>query len=70
MKLKIFAGIFLMLIMLTGCGNETPQNQEKVQKVGMLNRSNIEESQLDEQTKKFNDEHGITTEAQKTTQHF
>ena len=67
MQLKLFASLFLILIMLTGCGNETPQPQEKIQKVGMLSRSNIEESQLDEQTKKFNEEHGITTEAQKTT---
>ena len=67
MKLKIFAGIFLMLIMLTGCGNETPQNQEKVQKVGMLTRANLDEDKIDEYTKNFNAEHGITADAQKTT---
>ena len=67
MKLKLFAGLFLLLIMLTGCGNETPQSQEKVQKVGMLGRANMNESQLDEYTKNFNAENGITAEPQKTT---
>ena len=67
MKLKLFASLFLILIMLTGCGNENPQTQEKIQKVGMLGRANMEESQIDEYTKKFNDEHGITTDPQKTT---
>ena len=56
-----------MLIMLTGCGNETTQPQEKVQKVGMLSRANLDESQIDEHTKNFNSEHGITSESQKTT---
>ena len=67
MQLKLFASLFLILIMLTGCGNETTQPQEKIQKVGMLSLANIDESQVDEYTKNFNDEHGITTEPQKTT---
>ena len=67
MKLKLFASLILILIMLTGCGNETPQSQEKVQKVGMLSRANLDESQIDEETKKFYEEHGITNEPQKTT---
>ena len=67
MKLKFFTGLFLLLIMLTGCGNETPQSQEKVQKVGMLGRANMNESQLDEYTKNFNAENGINAEPQKTT---
>lgn len=66
MKLKIFSVMFLILIMLTGCGNEQTQPQEKVQKVGMLNRANLDESQVDEYTNKFNSTHGVTT-AQQTT---
>lgn len=67
MKLKLFAGLFLMLIMLTGCGSETPQTQEKVQKVGMLGRANMDESQFDEYTKNFNAEKGINSAPQETT---
>mgnify|MGYP002623694594 CR=1 FL=1 len=66
MRLKFFASIFLMLIMLTGCGNDTPQTQEKVEKVGMLTRSNLDEKQIDDYTKNFNSAHGVTT-AQQTT---
>ena len=62
MRLKFFASIFLMLAMLTGCGNETPQ--EKVEKVGMLTRSNIDEKQIDDYTKNFNSAHGVTTAQQ------
>lgn len=53
--------IFLLLIFLTGCGNENPNSQEKIQKVGMLTRSNIDEKQIDDYTKNFNSAHGVTT---------
>jgi polar amino acid transport system substrate-binding protein len=66
MRLKIFSALFLMLMILAGCGNDTPQSQEKVEKVGMLTRSNLDEKQIDDYTKNFNSAHGVTT-AQQTT---
>lgn len=66
MRLKFFASIFFILIMLTGCGSETPQSQEKVEKVGMLTRSNLDENQIDDYTKNFNSAHGVTTSQQTT----
>ena len=57
--------MFLLLTFLTGCGSETP-SQEKIEKVGMLTRSNLDEKQIDDYTKNFNSAHGVTT-AQQTT---
>ncbi len=67
MKLKIFASLVLMLLMLTGCGNETPPPAEKVEKVGMLSLSNVDENQIDDYTKNFNSAHGVNSDPQKTT---
>lgn len=67
MKFKLFTLIFLLLLMLTGCGNNEPQSQEKVQKVGMLTRTNLDENKVDEYMADFNSSHGITSDPQKTT---
>ena len=56
--------MFLLLTFLTGCGNEN--SQEKIEKVGMLTRSNIDEKQIDDYTKNFNSAHGVTTSQQTT----
>lgn len=66
MKLKFFTVLFLMLTIFTGCGNETPQSQEKVEKVGMLTRSNLDEKQVDDHMKNFNSSHGVITSQQTT----
>ena len=66
MKLKFFTVLFLMLTIFTGCGSETPQSQEKVEKVGMLTRSNLDEKQVDDHMKNFNSSHGVITSQQTT----
>lgn len=66
MKLKFFTVLFLILTIFTGCSNETPQSQEKVEKVGMLTRSNLDEKQVDDHMKNFNSSHGVITSQQTT----
>lgn len=67
MRLKIFSALFLTLIFFTGCGNDTPQSKEKIEKVGMLTRSNIDEKQIDDYTKNFYSAQGVITAQQQTT---
>lgn len=67
MKLKIFSALFLTLMIFTGCGNDTPQSQGKIEKVGMLTHANIDEKQIDDYTKNFYSAQGVTTAQQQTT---
>ena len=64
MRLKFFVSLMFILALFTGCGNET--SQEKIEKVGMLTHSNIDEKQIDDYTQKFNSAHGVTATQQTT----